>query len=238
MKASEIVPFAPERIVLIRRLLSVAETDAPEWDPGQTYVYNDGNDGRKQMTVSIGFTADGGNLCRMLELYVDAGGIFGVQFAPWIALLKGGSPCTDKEFRTLVRNAASDPLFEKVQQQAFDDFYLGPAFAWGKDNGFALPLSYLVVADSFLHSGSVMSSLRNKFDEKVPKDGGAEQLWTVAYTKTRRSWLANHSREVLHGTVYRCDCFLKEIARDNWDLTTEPIVMNGRSVTSPPEATA
>ena len=230
MKAAEIVPFSPERIALIRRVLSVAETDAPEWDPGQTYVYADGNNGRKQATVSIGFTADGGNLRKMLERYVDDHGAYSVQFAPWIALLEAGNPCIDKEFRSLVRDAAADPQFAKTQQAAFDDLYLGPAFQWGKDNGFALPLSYLVIADSFLHSGSVLSSLRNKFEEKVPKDGGDEKAWTIAYTKTRRSWLANHSRDILHATVYRCDCFLAEIEKDNWDLNEEPITMNGRRV--------
>lgn len=230
MKASEIVPFAPERIALIRRVLSVAETDAPVWDPGQTYVYSDGSGGRKQATVSIGFTADGGNLRKMLEAYVDAGGSFGPQFAPWIGLLKAGNPCTDKEFRSLVREAAKDPLFGKTQQDCFEDFYLGPAFQWGKDHGFVRPLSYLVIADSFLHSGSILSALRNQFPERIPKDGGDGRSWVHAYTRVRRDWLANHSRTILHATVYRCDCYLKEIARGNWDLTEEPIVMNGQSV--------
>ena len=208
----------------------MAETDSPEWDPGQTYVYSDGNNGRKQVTVSIGFTADGGNLRKMLEMYMDNHGAFGLAFSPWITALKAGEPCTDKEFRDLVRSAANDPGFTETQRQAFDDLYLGPAFAWGKDNGFALPLSYLVIADSFLHSGSVMSSLRNKFAEKVPGDGGEEKAWTLAYLKVRRDWLANHSRDILHGTVYRCDCYLKEVNKDNWKLVEEPLVMNGTKV--------
>ena len=230
MKAAEIVPFDPERISLIRRVLSVAETDSPEWDPGQTYVYPDGTDGRKQATVSIGFTADGGNLRKMLEMYIYELGAFGTAFIPWVTALKAGDPCTEKEFRDLVRSAANDPKFAKIQQQAFDDLYLGPAFVWGKDHGFALPLSYLVIADSFLHSGSISSSLRNKFPEKVPGDGGDEKAWTKAYLKVRRDWLANHSRQILHATVYRCDCYLKEVDKDNWQLAEEPLVMNGTKV--------
>lgn len=237
MKASEIVPFAPERINLIRRVLSVAETDAPVWDPGQTYVYGDGNNDRRQATVSIGFTADGGNLRKMLERYVDDQGSLAMEFAPWIAALKAGDPCTSSAFLHLVRKAGEeDPQFLRTQEQSFEDFYLGPAFEWGKTNGFALPLSYLVIADSFLHSGGILNSLRNKFPEKVPKDGGAEKPWTKAYLVTRRDWLANHSREILHGTVYRCDCYLKEIAMDNWELTEEPLVMNGKKVYATSEA--
>lgn len=169
----------------------------------------------------------------MLELYVDQQGSFGPNFASWIAALKAGSPAIDQAFRDLVKKVgAEDPQFMRTQEQAFDDYYLGPAFEWAKKNGFALPLSYLVIADSFLHSGSIMSSLRNKFPEKVPKDGGDEKAWTEAYLKARRSWLANHSRTILRGTVYRCDCFLREIASDNWELDKEPVMMNGRRVYS------
>lgn len=52
-----------------------------------------------------------------------------------------------------------------------------------------------------------------------------------AYAKARRDWLANHSRDVLHATVYRPDCYLREIKRENWDLTQSPVNMHGTEVT-------
>ena len=224
-------PFDPKYIEFIRRILSVAETDRPEWDPGAVYVYNDGNNGRKQCTLSIGFTADGGNLRKVLERYVEAGGAYAAQLTIWIAALKAGDPGTDSEFIGLLKQAGkNDPLMMDAQEEMFDKLYLGPAFEWAAKYDFVLSLSYLVIADSFLHSGSMLDFLMNRFPEKKPSDGGGEEAWIRAYTDARRDWLANHSNEILRGTVYRCDCYRREIERNNWDLAEAPVNMHGTKV--------
>jgi Glycosyl hydrolase family 46 len=224
-------PFDPKCIDFIRRIVSVAETDAPVWDPASVYVYNDGNQGRKQCTLSIGFTADGGNLRKVLERYGEAHGVYGAEFAPYITLLKEGDPGTDADFIALLKEAGKkDPLMMTVQEEMFDKLYLGPAFSWASKYGFGLPLSYLVIADSFLHSGSMLDFLMNRFPEEKPNDGGNEEKWIKAYTDTRRDWLANHSNKILRNTVYRCDCYLREVKRSNWDLAQTPIDMHGTEV--------
>jgi hypothetical protein len=96
------VPFDPQYVRFIRRILSVAETDKPEWNPASVYVYSDGKDGRKQCTLSIGFTADGGNLTKVLERYVKLKGAYGPQLTPYIEMLKNGSPGTSSEFIKLL----------------------------------------------------------------------------------------------------------------------------------------
>ena len=224
-------PFDPKYIEFIRRILSVAETDQAEWNPASVYVYNDGNDGRKQCTLSIGFTADGGNLRKVLERYVQRDGAYSDQFAPWIARLKAGDPGTDSDFIALLKKVGKeDPLMMEVQEEMFDELYLGPAFEWASKYGFGLPMSHLVIADSFLHSGSMLGFLMNKFPEKKPCDGGNEEDWIHAYTNTRREWLANHSNKILRGTVYRCDCYLHEMEHGNWGLEQAPISMHGTEV--------
>jgi|SRR6267378_1375644 len=225
---ADFVPFDLSRVALIRRVLSVAETDEPQWNPASVYIYRDGNEGRKQCTLSIGFTADGGNLLKVLERYIDQHGAFAIQMAPYIMALRNGDPGIEPNFVGLLKTAGrQDPLFGQVQLEAFDDIYLGPAFQWAKEHGFTLPLSFLVIADSFLHSGSVLVSIRNLFTEKVPKDGGNEKAWVSKYTAKRRNWLATSARTILHSTVYRCDCFTREILSNNWELLNEPIAMNG-----------
>jgi chitosanase len=159
---------------------------------------------------------------------VDKKGVFAVQMAPYIMALRNGDPGIEPNFVGLLKTAGrEDPLFSEVQREAFDDIYLGPAFAWAKEHGFALPLSFLVIADSFLHSGSVLVSIRKLFSEKVPKDGGNEKVWVSKYTAARRNWLWTSARTILHSTVYRCDCFTREILCNNWELLNEPIAMNG-----------
>ena len=223
-------PFDPKYIAFIRRILSVAETDQPEWDPGAVYKYNDGPDGSPQWTLSIGFTELGGNLKKVLKRYADLGGKYASRFAVYISAM-GEEHITDPDFKTLLQTAGKDdPLMMQAQEEMFDELYLGPAFEWAAKYGFAKPLSYLVIADSFLHSGSMLGFLMNKFSEKKPKDGGNEEDWIKAYSNTRREWLANHSNKILRNTTYRVDCYLREMQRDNWDLTQAPILMHGTSV--------
>jgi chitosanase len=229
-------PFDPKYIAFIRRILSVAETDKATWDPGAVYVYSDDNrfnPPRKQVTLSIGFTEGGSNLKKLLQHYVELDGAFGAQFAPYIATMGSGpSLHNDSDFMGLLKNAGKeDPLMMKAQEEMFDRLYLGPAFTWASLHGFALPLSYLVIADSFLHSGSMLDFLMKRFPEKKPKDGGDSKSWITAYTKTRKDWLANHSNKLLRNTVYRCDCYLTQIDKGNWDLSEAPVFMHGTPVT-------
>jgi chitosanase len=232
--AAPTVPFDPALVSYIRRILSVAETDRAEWNPSAVYIYADDNryqPPRKQITLSIGFTEGGGNLKKVLKGYVDKGGKLGAQLAPYLPSLGSGPTLAgDTKFINLLKEAGKDPVMVQAQQECFDEFYLGPAFVWARSNGFTLPLSYMVIADSYLHSGSMLPRLMNSFPEKKPKDGGNEQAWIRAYTEARKQWLATHRNQVLNKTVYRANCYLEQMERGNWGLGTYPIVMNGTSV--------
>ena len=233
--SAPIVPFDPALVSFIRRILSVAETDRVEWNPGAVYVYEDDNrfkPPRKQITLSIGFTEGGGNLKKVLQRYVEKGGALGAQFAPYLPKLGSGPTLAgDPKFKNLLKEAGKEPAMVKAQEECFDEFYLGPAFVWASSHGFTLPLSYMVIADSFLHSGSMLASLMSKFPEKKPKDGGNEQAWIRAYTKARKQWLATHSNKLLNKTVYRANCYIEQMERGNWEMREHPIVMNGTRVT-------
>lgn len=228
--AAQTAPFAPELIDFIRRILSVAETDKPVWNPSAVYKYHDGPGDTPQWTLSIGFTELGGNLKPVIERYIELGGTLAIQLVPYLAVM-GRKHISDPEFKKLLQEAGKEPAMAQAQNELFDRCYLEPAFEWAKKHGFSQPLSFLVIADSYLHSGSMLGFLMAKFPEKKPKDGGDESAWINAYLKARRAWLAGHSNSILHGTVYRVDCYAKESARDNWDLAIEPVDMHGTRVT-------
>ena len=63
-----------------------------------------------------------------------------------------------------------------------------------------------------------------------PAKGGNEKTWIQQYVDVRHDWLATHPRKVLQNTVYRTQCFKREIARNNWDLSQVPIDANGVNV--------
>jgi chitosanase len=130
----------------------------------------------------------------------------------------------------LKKAGKEDLIMHTVQDRFFDNRYYQPAINWAKDNGFILPLSGLVIYDSFVHSGSILPSIRKMFPETSPNNGGNEIEWTTAYVNARHLWLTNHPREAVRKTIYRTQCFKNEIKRGNWILNVIPIIANGIKV--------
>ena len=219
----------------IRRILSVAECGKPEFPYSEVYIYADDNrfqPPRRQITYSIGFTEGGGNLKKVLERYCDEGGVEASAIRSFLYNLGAkskGSLAGNQTFISLLKAAGTEELMRQIQREEFDRMYLDPAIRWGEQYGFTLNLSFLVIADSHLHSGSMLGFLMNKFPNKKPVDGGDERSWIKAYLETRRDWLKNHSNAILNKTTYRANCFLIECSKENWNLET-PLVMNGTLV--------
>jgi chitosanase len=229
------VPFERGLVSFIRRILSTAETGKPEWNPSSVYVYKDDNrykPPRQQITLSIGFTEGGGNLKKVLERYTEKGGVLTEDFAPYLATMgRGTTLASDVRFKNLLREAGTEHAMKQAQEECFDELYLEPAFRWAFEYGFVLPLSYLVITDSFLHSGSMLPFLMDRFPEKKPVAGGDEKDWINQYLNARKNWLENHSNKILQNTVYRVNCYLIELAKGNWGLSSGSLVMNGTLVT-------
>lgn len=227
------VPFDPKFIAHIRRVLSVAETGKTDWNPSTIYIYPDDNrfsPPRKQITLSIGFT-ESGNLKKVLARYIAKGGKLADYFSAYVANLgTGQSLSSNPAFTNNLKTAGAERVMVEAQNECFDELYLGPAFSWATQYGFIYPLSFLTIADSFLHSGSMLGFLMNSFPEKKPSAGGNEKIWIKSYLAARKNWLANHSNKILNKTVYRANCFLIELEKDNWSLEKSPIVMNGTPI--------
>jgi chitosanase len=216
---------------LILRVLNVAETGTPETDYRSVYRYADGNHGRRQVTLGRGYTEDCGSLGRVIRAYGALGGPYSALLVNYLPRVGTGVLAANEAFvEALKRAGREDPNFRRAQDQVFDEVYWQPALRWFGANGLTLPLSMLVVADSWLHSGTVFSWLEARFSERTPAHGGEEKAWTAAYVRARRAWLGGHPRALLRKTVYRCDCYAREIARSNWTLAALPIVMNGVAV--------
>jgi chitosanase len=218
----------------IRRILSVAETGKAEWDASAVYIYADDNrfnPARRQITLSIGFT-ESGNLKTVLERYIELGGELSSHlrsFLPGLGSQARGSLAGNQAFIDLLKKAGKETKMRQAQTEMFDRLYLNPASVWAETYGFKLPLSVLVIADSFLHSGSMLGFLIAKFPEKKPNAGGDEKSWITDYLNVRKNWLANHSNKILNKTVYRANCYLIEASKGNWNLATS-LVMNGTTV--------
>jgi chitosanase len=210
----------------ILKIINIFETGSVKTDYSSVFVYNDGPNSIKQVTLGRGFT-EFGNLAKVVNNYADAGGIFSKDFQKYVGRVgKGSSLHSDKNFTDLLKKSGSDPVMMDVQDKVFEDKYWTPALKFFNDNQFTHPLSLLVIFDSYLHSGSVLAFLRARFSEMPPSKGGNEKKWVEEYVRVRRNWLATHSRTILRNTVYRCDSFNDAIKKGNWDLS-QPVNANG-----------
>lgn len=214
---------------LIKKILLAFEQSSTTIRYGDVYVYRDGPGDKKQVTLSFGIT-EYGNLKKFLQKYCSYNTTFSNLLKPYIDDI-GVKPLADNEdFKLRLKEAGKDPTMKLCQDQAYDEMYINPAFVWCNSNNLTLPLSFLVICDSFLQSGSILSLLRNKFPEKLPISGGDEKTWIKSYCTVRRDWLANHSRKILNNTVYRMDFMLQRIAKNDWSLAQAPYNANGTTV--------
>jgi len=171
------------------------------------------------------------NLDELIQMYVDANGTHSSQLRRYLERIGVTALVDDSQFKQLLRDAGkNDPKMRQIQDEFFDKRYFQPARRGLTRMVLRCPFRLLVVYDSFIHSGSVPEFLRKRFPERIPARGGNEKTWVQQYVDIRNNWLANHSNEVLHPTVYRTQCFKQEISRGNWDLSQLPIKAHGVNV--------
>lgn len=217
----------PITLAKIRNVLIVAEQGAQKMNYGAVYIYNDGPGNCRQITLGIGFTQYG-NLGKVLAKYATAGGTLSDQIGRYAGAMSKPDTVHNMSLINLLKQAGSDPVMQQIQSDLFDSLYIQKGIDWGETEGFTLPLSFLVICDSFLHSGSILSTIRNRFPDRTPKGGGQEKNWITEYTNARQKWLANHSNRILHATVYRTKYYLQLIGKEDWQLDEySSIAMNG-----------
>jgi chitosanase len=209
----------------IKQVLCIAEQGVRTIPYGKVEVMADGPNGVRQVTLSIGFTQYGGNLGKVIDDYLKKGGKH--EELKKYKMSDSGLP-SNAAFKQSLKDAGSDPIMQEVQEEKYVSLYIGPAIKWGETEQFTLPLSFLVICDSFLHSGSILTFIRNRFEEKTPRMGGDEKKWITQYTHARQNWLATHSNKLLNNTVYRTKYFNELIAMDDWNLDqSHTVAMNG-----------
>lgn len=122
------------------------------------------------------------------------------------------------------------PEMQQAQDAAFDRLYWQPAELYGRNLGLRLPLSYLVLYDTSIHSGrSRIDSLRKTFPELPPNRGGSEMAWTVALLHARHRWLGSSGSALVRSTRYRTASLLDLAQQGAWDLA-RPLTVRGVTI--------
>lgn len=216
---------------LIERVINVFETGKPDGNYSTISIYKDGPHDIQQITYGRSQTTEYGNLRELVADYVAANGTYSAALQPFADRVGGVALTDNSTFKDLLRKAGrEDPVMQKTQDRFFEKRYFQPAMKWADQNGFTLPLSALVIYDSFIHSGSILWPIRNMFAENPPAKGGNEKAWTSAYVKARNKWLGSSHRPAVRKTTYRTKCFQREVDRNDWDLSQVPLNANGTMV--------
>jgi chitosanase len=213
-------------------VINIFETGTPDGKYDAISIYADGKPdvvkGRKtrQITYGKSQTTEQGNLKDLIADYITNKGIFSKHFEYYFPKI-GIEPLVDNAmFKEVLTDAAQkDPIMRSTQDAFFDKKYYQPALTFCEENGFIIPLSILVIYDSYIHSGKVPTTIRKMFSEKTPREKGDEKAWIKAYVEARRKWLLRLP-DPLPTTVYRMDCFRAQIEANNWSLDKQ-IMSNG-----------
>ena len=173
-----------------------------------------------QVTFGRSQTTEFGHLKALVEDYVNSNGTFADTLRPYLDKIgKQPSLATDDNFcKTLIKAGKEDPVMATCQDNLFQNKYYLPAHTWFSVNGFELPLSMLVIYDSYIHSGGILAFLRKRFDAVMPASGGDEKKWITAYVNARHNWLSNNSDALLQKTAYRTKCLTEQLQNTNWGL--------------------
>lgn len=211
----------------IEQVVNVFETGSKLGNYGKVTIYADGKNGSRQITYGRSQTTEQGNLRELLKDFCDRfpGNASYAEFRGCCDIIRDRLPkvgrvslVNDGEFVQALRVCGGMVCMRVCQDAFFERRYWLPAVAWAEANGFELGLSMLVIYDSFIHSGGILSLLRNRFPEVPPSKGGRERAWVTAYVRERRKWLLNKGG-LLAKTVYRMDAMQGAMSRDNWDLS-------------------
>ncbi|MCB1498523.1 MAG: murein L,D-transpeptidase catalytic domain family protein [Bauldia sp.] len=222
------ITLTDEQRRICERVINVFETGTVAGRYGAISIYADGPNDIRQITYGRSQTTEYGNLRELVEMYVGANGAFSEALRPFVSQI-GRVPLVDNDaFKTLLRRAGNeDPVMRATQDVFFERRYFRPALRWAGNNGFTLPLSVLVIYDSFIHSGSIREDLRNRFPERPPAQGGDEKTWIAQYVDVRHDWLTHHHRPAVRASNYRTRDLQREIAAGSWDLARRPFMANG-----------
>jgi len=213
------------------RVINVFETGTIKGKYGAISIYRDGPNLIRQVTYGRSQTTEYGNLRQLVDMYAKAGGIYSNDLKSYVPLIGNTALVDNEPFKDLLRKAGNeDPIMRATQDRFFDQVYFQPAEKWADANGFTLPLSMLVIYDSFIHSGRILDFLRARFAEMPPSRGGDEKRWISQYADARHKWLSTHSRSDLRASSYRTKDLVREIARGNWGLSNLPVIANGTPV--------
>jgi hypothetical protein len=90
-------------------------------------------------------------------------GQFGKELKPYLNRIGNQALVDDAQFKRLLKQAGNDSVMQQTQDAFFDTRYFQPTMHWATEQGFVEALSALVIYDSFIHGGRILSFCGDAF---------------------------------------------------------------------------
>jgi chitosanase len=213
---------APLKKEIAHKLVSSAENSTLEWRNEYGYI-EDLDDGRGYTAGIVGFCSGTSDMLAVVTDYtrrkpdnVLAG------YLPALRAVDGtdSHDGLDPGFPAAWRNAAADPVFRKVQEDARDRMYFSPAVRLAEADGLRALGQFAYYDAAVMHGVSGLRAIRERVvtGQRTPVQGGDEIDYLTAFLDARA---AEMRTEVAHSDTSRVDTAQRALLRaGNLDLDT------------------
>jgi chitosanase len=222
------VPFAaaalddPRRKETAMRLVSTAENSSLDWRAQYGYIEDIG-DGRGYTAGIVGFCSGTSDMLALVAEYTKRKpGNPLAKFLPALRTVDGSDSHAglDPGFTAAWTEAASDPVFQKTQEDERDRVYFGPAVALARTDGLRALGQFAYYDAAVMHGMTGLRQIRADAlrTGRTPRQGGDEIDYLTAFLDAR---VREMRTEEAHSDTSRVDTAQRVFLRyRNLDLNT------------------
>jgi chitosanase len=213
----------PDKKASALQLVSSAENSTLDWR-GEFDYLEDLHDGRGYTGGIVGFTSGTSDMLALVTEYTRRSP--GNKLAPYLPALRAvdGSDShagLDPGYPAAWRAAATDPVFQKTQEDERDRMYFDPAVALATADGLRALGQFAYYDAAVMHGMSGLRAIRAAAlnTAQVPKEQNGDEIdWLNAFLDAR---VAEMRTEAAHSDVSRVEAAQRTFLREsNLDLNT------------------
>jgi chitosanase len=211
----------PRRKEIALELVSSAENSTLNWRGEFGYI-EDLGDGRGYTGGIVGFCSGTSDMLALVSEYTrrEPGNRL-AKYLPALRTVDGSDSHAglDPGFTADWAAAATDPVFQKTQEDERDRVYFGPSVALAQADGVRSLGQFMYFDAAVMHGMSGLRGIRSQalLVAKTPKQGGDETTWLNAFLNAR---VREMQTEAAHSDTSRVDTAQRAFLRNsNLDLT-------------------
>lgn len=204
------------------RLVSSAENSSLDWRAQYGYIEDIG-DGRGYTAGIVGFCSGTSDMLALVTEYTKRKPDNRLaKFLPALRTVDGSDSHAglDPGFTAAWKAAASDPVFQKTQEDERDRVYFGPAVTMARTDGLRALGQFAYYDAAVMHGMSGLRHIRADAMRvaKTPRQGGDEVAWLTAFLDAR---VREMRTEEAHSDTTRVDTAQRVFLKyRNLDLNT------------------